>query len=508
MFARGPSHARSAPTPGHGTAGATGADLGRRVEAVEPTALLALNADLLQRIELAFGLDVASFKATVHPIIESLARFVNNLPAKASPPFAHDGGMFRLGLLIGFFALQGTDGQIFSGAATITERRTLDERWRLAVFAAGVCAEMYRAYDLLRVSDSARATWSPHSMCLTDWLAKRDAAYLTWSGSTCEHTATALFSVPHVLPPAILEYFRSGPEKVTAHMLASIAGVATWRSRNLISLLVRDASLAVFDHEQRQLAGAEEPLHTGSHWTGPIVQALQRLANTNATWRPDTAKSRVIHTVDGTYLAWPGFAQDVIGVFEREGLSAMPRHPDDILALLLHSQIIVRGPDGSPYWPLTRSEESSPLLTVKLANPDLLRTLAGSETVPIASAGGNDIDPAPKAQPSDSACCRLQAPLRLHQTVAAGLQRALDELLAHGAQTNLQVHRDGMVVTDSLFTSLRLDPLTAFRSLSEAGMLVRGTDGEILRVQVTGHNPGVVVARKFIVNLPMPEDAC
>jgi hypothetical protein len=367
---------------------------------------------------------------------------------------------------------------------------------------------MYRAYDLVKVSDTARETWSPYSTRLTDWLSLRDTAFLTWSATEIEHSATALFSVPHVIPPAIFEYFRSGPEKVTAHMFASIGGVATWRSRNLIALLVRDASLAVFDHEQRRLADGESTTPASLHWTGPIVHAMQRLSRTNGGWALETEKSRVIRTEDGTYLAWPGFAHDVIGVFEREGMSAMPRHPDDILELLLHSKIIVRTPDGSVYWPLTRSDESSPLLAVKLANPDLLGAPTGCEARGFSTSAVEEIAPACEKPPSESRNCRLAAPLRLHRTVAAGLQRALDELSAHRDHARLQIHRDGLVVTDSLFVALRIDPVTAFRSLSEVAMLVSGEDGEILRVDIADHNPGVVIARKYIPNLPIPEASC
>lgn len=507
MFTRGSSNTRSVPEPECGIAVAPGTDLGRCLDSIAPLNLLARNADLVQRVELAFGLDAASFKSTVRPMIEGLARFVNGLPAKSSPPFAQEGDLFRLSLLIGFYALQGTDGQIFSGSAAIAERKSLEERWRLAVFAAGLCAELYRAYDLVKVSDSARDTWSPYSMPLTDWLSQRHTAYLTWSATAVEHTAAALFSLPHVIPPAIFEYFRLGPEKVTAHMFASIGGVATWRSRNLIALLVRDASLAVFDHEQRRHADRESTTNTAVHWTGPIVQAMQRLARTNGGWELDTAKSRVIRTEDGTYLAWPAFAHDVIGLFEREGISAMPRHPDDILELLLNSKVIVRTPEGATHWPLTRSDEASPLLTLKLANPDLLAAPTFEPRSPSTSVV-EDIIPGREELPLDSPNYRLAAPLRLHRTVAAGLQRALDELSAHRDHARLQIHRDGLVVTDSLFVALHIDPVTAYRSLSEAAMLVRGEDGEILRVDIADHNPGVVIARKYVPNLPISEASC
>jgi len=116
---------------------------GYRVMATEE--LLALHGDQLRRLKLAYGADRATFERDILGLVRRYADYVNSLPASPSDVFPDPGGLFQLGLEIGFYALQATDGQIFSGRETISRRRDLEPRWRNAAFIAGLCSEIHRA---------------------------------------------------------------------------------------------------------------------------------------------------------------------------------------------------------------------------------------------------------------------------------------------------------------------------------------------------------------------------
>ena len=108
-------------------------------EALPLVPVLALHQGLLARIKLCFGADRATFERDLLPLIQGYARFVHLLPATAGNYFHTPGGLLQLGLETAFFSLQGTDAHIFSGRSTISERRELEPRWRIATFIGGLC---------------------------------------------------------------------------------------------------------------------------------------------------------------------------------------------------------------------------------------------------------------------------------------------------------------------------------------------------------------------------------
>ena len=82
--------------------------------------VIAPQAELLKRLRDAYGVDQAKFDRDIASVVERYAQFVHLLPAPPDSYFRGAGGLFRMGLEVGFFALQATDSAIFSGRQTIT----------------------------------------------------------------------------------------------------------------------------------------------------------------------------------------------------------------------------------------------------------------------------------------------------------------------------------------------------------------------------------------------------
>jgi conjugal transfer pilus assembly protein TraI len=121
--------------------------------------ILSAHQDLISRIKLCYGSDRATFDADLLLPIRNYASYVNLLPATADNFFSDAGGLFRLGLEVSFFSLQGTDGHIVSGRSTISVRRHLEPRWRHATFLAGLCSELHRTLSQLIVTDDQGNEW-------------------------------------------------------------------------------------------------------------------------------------------------------------------------------------------------------------------------------------------------------------------------------------------------------------------------------------------------------------
>ena len=85
--------------------------------------LIASEAEFLQRFKYCYGCDAETFERDIVAPIRRYASYVNLLPATADNFFCSAGGLFRLGLEVAFYALQGTDAHIFSGRMSISARR-------------------------------------------------------------------------------------------------------------------------------------------------------------------------------------------------------------------------------------------------------------------------------------------------------------------------------------------------------------------------------------------------
>ena len=169
--------------------------------------LLAPHSELIARIKLCYGSSREDFEREVLTLIRRYAEFVHLLPATSDNYFSAPGGLLRLGLETSFFSLQGTDAHIFSGRSTITARRHLEPRWRLATFIAGLCTESHRVFSHLTVTDNTGEAWPSYLQPLFGWLQARGAEryFLHWQPQAIETRGLGVFALAQVVPPAVLQ---------------------------------------------------------------------------------------------------------------------------------------------------------------------------------------------------------------------------------------------------------------------------------------------------------------
>ncbi len=356
------------------------------------------------------------------PLIRRLAAHVHLLPATADNHFSQPGGLLQLGLETGFFSLQGTDAHIFSGRATISERRQLEPRWRLATFIGGLCSELHRTVNLVTAtgteaathgtaghpaaaSPEVRAPWPALLLPLADWLqAGGMPSYrLHWHRDQAECRGLGLFVLPHVVPPATLQHLAAGNQVVVPHLLASIGGVSLLREHNVLDALVRRSLALVID---RQLRGqAVQVGHTvaGAHWPRYLVQAMQRLVATNASWLPNGDKSRVWWGPDGLYVLWPQAAADIRALLESDQLAGMPDTADAMLDALAASGMLAAQAGGEWLWPICPAGGRGTLQAVQLNVPEVLLSGADLRAEPLANRLTTVVPTRPEVPPPERA---------------------------------------------------------------------------------------------------------
>ncbi|WP_038213995.1 MobH family relaxase [Xenophilus azovorans] len=353
-------------------------------EALPLSALLDSHQTLLGRIKLCFGEDRATFERDLLPLVHGYARFVHLLPATADNYFHVPGGLLQLGLETAFFSLQGTDAHIFSGRATISERREMEPRWRIATFVGGLCCEVHRALTHLIVTTADGQEWPAYLGGLAPWLEVRgaDRYFVRWRPNAREARGLGLFALPHVVPAAVLQMLGSGNTILVPQLMASISGLLQHHEHNVLDGLVRRSMALVIDRNLLSNADRYGKPQYGSHLERYLVDALRRLVAGHSAWTPNRDKSRVWLGPEGLFLVWPGAADDVLTLLEGDQLAGIPKSPQTLMEILLEAGVLVAPDATGKTWVIQPPGTKAPMDAVKLANPAIL--LAGLEPPPAA----------------------------------------------------------------------------------------------------------------------------
>ncbi len=491
--------------------------------------LLHQQATLLARIKLCHGSDREDFETTVVSLIRRYADLVHLLPATADNYFAKPGGLLHLGLEVGFFALQGTDAHIFSGRSTISARRHLEPRWRLATFIAGLCCEAHRVLSHMLVADPTGEIWSAYLHPLATWLHDQDAEryFLRWRAQAIETRGLGLFALVHVVPPAVMHYLSQDNAVIVPHMTASVSGMSLYRDHNVLDDLVRRSLALVIDRNLSANADRYGIPQYGSHLERYLVDALRHLASEDGRWLPNRERSRVWFGEDGLFLAWPSAAEDVQKLLDTEQLPGIPKAPATMMEVLLSAGVFeAKGPDH-PTWTIRppgakSSIEVAKLLSVAILYPGIDQTPpplnqkllvqamstvaippasppeaaatsipsvpAGSQLPLIAEEGLQAIAAPPASPPPDDAPAakqispaatdqpqpepfRLQAPMRLNPAVRDALTEVIRSFNPGAGPAQCCTVALGLFVPLAEFDRRGLQPSLVLRSLTDAGML-------------------------------------
>lgn len=347
-------------------------DPGLRPRSVQE--LLQPHADFIGRIKLAYGADAETFRKDLYSLIERYARYVNVLPATADNYFSGAGGLFRMGLEIAFYSLQATDGQIFSGRSTITNRRHLEPRWRHATFIAGLCSELHRTLSHLVVSDENGREWPAYLVPLTDWLEQNHVSrfFLRWVPKAEETRSLGVFALPQIIPHGTMHYLAQDNAVVVPHMMAAISGMPAYREHNIVDQLVRRAAALVIDRDMKTSADRIGKPQLGSHLERYLVDAMRRLVQNCNAWTPNAEKSRIWYGADGLFVVWPHACADIVKLLEADQLPGIPKSPETMLEILIDAGVVEPRDQNAASWMIYPPGIKDAVEAVKLKLPDVL----------------------------------------------------------------------------------------------------------------------------------------
>src|SRR6266542_4551487 len=279
-----------------------------------------------------------------------------------------------MGLEVAFYALQATDGQIFSGRSTISHRRQLEPRWRHATFIAGLCSELHRTLSHVIVIDAKGNEWPAYLYPLNRWLHEQRASrfFLRWIPHAQETRSLGVFALPQIIASETLHYLAQGNSVVVPHMMASISGMPLYREQNILEHLVRRAAALVIDRDLQSSAERYGKPRLGSHLERYLVDTLRRLVVSNALWIPNAEKSRVWYGEDGLYIVWPSAANDVHKLLEADQLPGIPKAPETLLEILMDAGVVEPSGGTETTWHIFPPHCDKAIEAIRLTSPSIL----------------------------------------------------------------------------------------------------------------------------------------
>ena len=517
--------------------------------------ILAAHQDLIRRIKLSYGSDQPTFERDLLGLIRSYAGYVHLLPATPDNYFSSPAGLLRMGLEIAFYALQATDGQIFSGRMTISQRHNLEPRWRYATFVAGLCSEIHRTLSHVIVTDHRGNEWPPYLQPLSEWLraARLPRYFLRWIPNAAETRALGVFALPQIIASSTLHYLAEGNTVVVPHMMACISGMPVHREHNILDQLVRHAAALVIDRDLRSSAERYGKPQLGSHLERYLIDAMRRLVASNAAWTPNEAKSRVWYGNDGLYVVWPNSAADICKLLDADRLPGIPKSPETILEILVAAGVIEPRDESSATWSIYPANATAPIEAVRLTSPTIL--LAALETapaplaveltraprtpserspdhhkrpagapqqlsLPVEPADPRDAQPQ-QARPTQSAAppaaniprpaapppapaptFALDAPMRLSPPLRAALAEIVATLNGSADHAAACTTPSGVFLPLKELERRHLDPSLAIRALADVAMLVPSPSGKTVVREFGGEDTlGLVIHPRFVTGL-------
>lgn len=380
---RPPADARTEPTVDVAGCDYPSVDPGVPVRSVD--SIVAGHQDLISRVKLCYGADREAFEADLLVPIRHYAAFVNLLPATSDNFFCEVGGLFRLGLEVAFYSLQGTDGHIVSGRSTISTRRQLEPRWRHATFIAGLCCELHRTLSQIVVTDERGEEWPAYLGPLSGWLDRRRASrfFVRWLANAQESRALGLFALPHIVSPATMQHLATANTVAVPQMLSCLAGTALYREQNILVDLVKRAAALVIDRDLIASANRYGRPILGAHLERYLIDAMRRLVVAHPAWAPNHERSRVWYGREGLFIVWPNAVNEIRKLLEDDELPGIPKAPDTILEILLGAGVFERRGTGQPLWTIEPPPGKTVIEAVKLAAPEILLPSYAQSAAPL-----------------------------------------------------------------------------------------------------------------------------
>lgn len=341
--------------------------------------------ELIEKLRTVCGFTPQGFEQKMMTVIRNYAKFVHLLPATRDEHHKGAGGLFRLGLEVGYASMQSAGGKIFGGRDSAEKRKILQPRWVYATFIAGLCCELHRPITNMSILDPEGNAWQQFLGSLYDWGMENevDRYYIHWTEakSSQQWYSIAAFHMDKIIPKDCQQFLNEDSAQILSAMTACITGAARHGDGNLLAEIVKNARTVMIEKDIKANPSMYGRLQLGGHLEPIIVDAMRELVS-KGDWKINTKQARIWYTSEGMFLIWQAAFNDIMNVVQTRKLKGFPNSADTMAEMLLQSErsILEMNRFGGPFWEILLPGSGKLVSAVKLMNPKLL---IGNDDVPI-----------------------------------------------------------------------------------------------------------------------------
>ncbi len=309
----------------------------------------------------------------IHRILHNYAEYVHALPASYQQHYYGAGGLLKLGLDVGFHALQGSNGVVFTKESADIRSRA-EPRWKLATFVAGIACEVYRTISSMRVTNQNGEEWNPLLQSLTDWLETTHATryWVIWIKNDEFNSSRSVVSaiIPHLVDADILQYI-SKERQALFMMFSSITSGVRPSDPNPIALLVERKRFELVKRDVERNPNKIGQPQIGHHIDPAIIDAMRSLIKTQA-WLVNQKGGRAWLTHEGLFVAWKQGGPELLKKLSQNEIPGIPNDVETIREIMQAHGIIDKNPNGKIYWQIVPEGTKANVDAVKISKPLLL----------------------------------------------------------------------------------------------------------------------------------------
>lgn len=344
--------------------------------------MLATQGEILARIRVATG-SKQDYETYILPVIQAYARFVHLLPASRGEHFRGAGGLFAMGLNVGFYSMQATDSLIFSARERTEDKPLIEPAWKWAAFFAGLCSEISLALTDLTVANHKGDEWPVYLLPLYDWCRDQAVAkyFVRWREPVRRHQAlTTFYDISKIIPQGILQNLQNISPRIVAALMDAITGIADITASNKLAQTVRRIRVSLIERDMKSNAMSYGAVMVGNHLEPYLIGAMRHLLRCG-DWTVNESKSRIWYSQEGMFVIWPVGAREILALLEKQQIVGTPRDPDTIADILERSGAVLAEPTHR-YWELRLpTEGDTPFRAIKIADPAILFAAHGEWTM-------------------------------------------------------------------------------------------------------------------------------
>lgn len=360
---------------------------------VAPERLLAQHPEILAQYKRSVIVSPEQYEQFYIGALRRFAAYAHLLPASQTHHHRGAGGLLRHSMEVALWSLQGADNMLLSMGKSPAQRRSIEPRWQLTAFLAGLCHDVGKPATDMTITDSDRkVTWKPLTEDLYDWAQRNNlkSYFLDWRpGRGKQHVSLSNLLAERIIGSEALQWIDEGGTELVVWLMEALSG-NPGATNPLYDLVIRADSSST-ERDLKTMGVAMAGYELGVPIERHLMDIMRRLIK-EGIWQVNELGARVWNINGGIYLVWPASGDEIAAKVRSDDLKGFPRTPDGILDMLLERGLaFVRETGEERFWKIVPA-----VLEAKIPNKSLacirLRDDAMISSTPIAAVPGRLIN--------------------------------------------------------------------------------------------------------------------